>query len=133
MAAIPVKVKHQGKTYDIEIDPSSTGEELQLQLYSLTNVEPDNQKIMAGKMIKADTQLSSIKFRPNQVITMLGKPSAEVVMEAPKERMKFLEDMTEAPMTMPNASGWLGRSICSNVAVAVSPASYPVILEALRR
>lgn len=96
MAAIPVKVKHQGKTYDIEIDPSSTGEELQLQLYSLTNVEPDNQKIMAGKMIKADTQLSSIKFRPNQVITMLGKPSAEVVMEAPKERMKFLEDMTDA-------------------------------------
>jgi len=98
MAAIPVKVKHQGNIYDIEIDPSSTGEELQLQLYSLTNVEPDNQKIMAGKMIKADTQLSTIKFRPNQMINMLGKPSAEVVMEAPKERTKFVEDMTEAEM-----------------------------------
>lgn len=98
MAAVPVKVKHQGKTYDIEIDPSSTGEDLQLQLYSLTNVEPDNQKIMAGKMIKADTQLSTIKFKPNQVITMLGQPSANVVMEAPKERMKFVEDMTDAEM-----------------------------------
>lgn len=98
MAAIPVKVKHQGKTYDVEIDPSSTGEDLQGQLYSLTSVEPQNQKIMAGKMIKADTPLSSIKFKPNQVITMLGQPSADVVMEAPKERMKFMEDMTEAEM-----------------------------------
>jgi len=118
MAAIPVKVKHQGKTYDIEIDPSSTGEELQLQLYSLTNVEPDNQKIMAGKMIKADTQLSSIKFRPNQVITMLGKPSAEVVMEAPKERMKFLEDMTDAEIAKQDGAMPAGLNNTGNTCYA---------------
>jgi ubiquitin carboxyl-terminal hydrolase 14 len=118
MAAIPVKVKHQGKTYDIEIDPSSTGEELQLQLYSLTNVEPDNQKIMAGKMIKADTQLSTIKFRPNQVITMLGKPSAEVVMEAPKERMKFLEDMTDAEIAKQDGAMPAGLNNTGNTCYA---------------
>jgi ubiquitin carboxyl-terminal hydrolase 14 len=118
MAAIPVKVKHQGKTYDIEIDPSSTGEDLQLQLYSLTNVEPDNQKIMAGKMIKADTQLSTIKFRPNQVITMLGKPSAEVVMEAPKERMKFLEDMTDAEIAKQDGAMPAGLNNTGNTCYA---------------
>lgn len=118
MAAVPVKVKHQGKTYDIEIDPSSTGEELQLQLYSLTNVEPDNQKIMAGKMIKADTQLSTIKFKPNQVITMLGKPSAEVVMEAPKERMKFLEDMTDAEIAKQDGAMPAGLNNTGNTCYA---------------
>jgi ubiquitin carboxyl-terminal hydrolase 14 len=118
MAAIPVKVKHQGKTYDIEIDPSSTGEELQLQLYSLTNVEPDNQKIMAGKMIKADTQLSTIKFKPNQVITMLGKPSAEVIMEAPKERMKFLEDMTDAEIAKQDGAMPAGLNNTGNTCYA---------------
>jgi ubiquitin carboxyl-terminal hydrolase 14 len=118
MAAVPVKVKHQGKTYDIEIDPSSTGEELQLQLYSLTNVEPDNQKIMAGKMIKADTQLSTIKFKPNQVITMLGKPSAEVIMEAPKERMKFLEDMTDAEIAKQDGAMPAGLNNTGNTCYA---------------
>jgi ubiquitin carboxyl-terminal hydrolase 14 len=118
MAAIPVKVKHQGKTYDIEIDPSSTGEDLQLQLYSLTNVEPDNQKIMAGKMIKADTQLSTIKFKPNQVITMLGKPSAEVIMEAPKERMKFVEDMTDAEIAKQDGAMPAGLNNTGNTCYA---------------
>jgi ubiquitin carboxyl-terminal hydrolase 14 len=118
MAAIPVKVKHQGKTYDIEIDPSSTGEELQMQLYSLTNVEPENQKIMAGKMIKADTQLSTIKFKPNQVITMLGKPSAEVVMAAPKEKTKFLEDMTDAEIAKQDGAMPAGLNNTGNTCYA---------------
>jgi ubiquitin carboxyl-terminal hydrolase 14 len=98
MAAIPIKVKHQGKTYDVEVDPSSNGEELMFQLYSLTNVEPDNQKVMAGKMIKKDTQLSTIKWKPGQLVTLIGQPSSDVVMDVPKEKMKFIEDMTEAEM-----------------------------------
>jgi ubiquitin carboxyl-terminal hydrolase 14 len=118
MAAIPVKVKHQGTIYDIEIDPTSTGEELQLQLYSLTNVEPDNQKIMAGKMIKADTQLSTIKLRPNQLINMLGKPSAEVIMEAPKERTKFVEDMTDAEIAKQDGAMPAGLNNTGNTCYA---------------
>jgi len=34
-------VKHQGKKYDVELDPTTTGEDFKLQLYSLTNVEPE--------------------------------------------------------------------------------------------
>ena len=118
MATIPVKVKHQGTVYDIEIDPSSTGEDLQLQLYSLTNVEPDNQKIMAGKMIKADTQLSTIKFQPNKVITMLGQPSDKVVMEAPKEKTKFLEDMTDAEIAKQDGAMPAGLNNTGNTCYA---------------
>jgi ubiquitin carboxyl-terminal hydrolase 14 len=73
---------------------------------------------MAGKMIKADTQLSTIKFRPNQVITMLGKPSAEVVMEAPKERMKFLEDMTDAEIAKQDGAMPAGLNNTGNTCYA---------------
>ncbi|KAK6432450.1 deubiquitinating enzyme [Oleoguttula sp. CCFEE 5521] len=97
MATVPIKVKHQGKTYDVEVDTASNGEELMLQLYSLTNVEPENQKIMAGKMIKSDTLLSAVKWKTGQTITLIGQPSANVVTEAP-EKPKFIEDMSEAEM-----------------------------------
>ncbi|KAK0318361.1 deubiquitinating enzyme [Friedmanniomyces endolithicus] len=98
MAEIPIKVKHQGKVYDLEINTDSTGEELKIQLYSLTNVEPENQKVLAKKLVKDDTPLSSLGLKPGQTITLMGTPSAEVVMEIPKEKMKFAEDMTEAEL-----------------------------------
>ena len=59
MAPVSVKVKHQGKTYDVDVDTDSTGEELKMQLFSLTNVEPENQKVLAGKLVKDDTPLNS--------------------------------------------------------------------------
>ncbi|KAK5709860.1 deubiquitinating enzyme [Elasticomyces elasticus] len=98
MAEIPIKVKHAGKTYDLEINTESTGEELKIQLYSLTNVEPENQKVSAKKMVKDDTPLSSLGLKAGSVITLMGKPSADVVMEVPTERLKFAEDMTESEL-----------------------------------
>ena len=43
---ILVYVKHQGKKYDVELDPTSTGETFKFQIYSLTGVEPERQKII---------------------------------------------------------------------------------------
>ncbi|EMC94404.1 hypothetical protein BAUCODRAFT_35625 [Baudoinia panamericana UAMH 10762] len=96
MGEVAIKVKWQGKTYDVEISPESTGEELKMQLYSLTNVEPQNQKLLAKKMIKDDTPLSFLK--PGTTITLMGSASADVVMDRPAEKMKFAEDMTEAEL-----------------------------------
>ncbi|KAK3068792.1 deubiquitinating enzyme [Teratosphaeriaceae sp. CCFEE 6253] len=98
MGELAIKVKHQGKVYDVEVNTESTGEELKIQLYSLTNVEPENQKVLAKKMIKDETPLSSLGLKPGQVITLMGTPSADVVMEVPKEKMKFAEDMTESEL-----------------------------------
>ena len=99
MSEIEVKVKHKGKVYDVPIDlQSSTGEELKMQLYSLTNVEPENQKILAKRMIKDDTLLNSLGLKNGAVITLLGAPSAEATVEIPREKMKFTEDMTEAEL-----------------------------------
>jgi ubiquitin carboxyl-terminal hydrolase 14 len=93
-----VVVKHQGKKYDVELDPTSTGETFKFQLYSLTGVEPDRQKIIVkGGQLKDDTDLSTLKVKAGHQFMMMGTPSgAGGVIEKPKEKVKFLEDMTEA-------------------------------------
>jgi ubiquitin carboxyl-terminal hydrolase 14 len=96
---ILVIVKHQGKKYEVEADPSSTGETFKYQLFSLTGVEPDRQKILVkGGQLKDDADMSKLGLKPNQVIMMMGTPSGDAsnVIERPKEPIKFLEDMTEA-------------------------------------
>ncbi|KID74454.1 Ubiquitin carboxyl-terminal hydrolase 6 [Metarhizium brunneum] len=98
MASLTVVVKHQGKKYDVEIDPSSTGEDFKLQLFSLTNVEPERQKILIkGGQLKDDADMTKLGLKPNQVIMMMGTPgSGGGDLVRPKDSIKFVEDMTEA-------------------------------------
>ncbi|KAI0894433.1 cysteine proteinase [Annulohypoxylon nitens] len=97
MATILVVVKHQGTKYDVEVDTESTGEVFKFQLYSLTGVEPERQKILIkGGQVKDDTPMSKFNFQPGQSIMMLGTPGNKEVLTRPKEQIKFVEDMTEA-------------------------------------
>ncbi|KAJ4259605.1 deubiquitinating enzyme [Fusarium torreyae] len=98
MASISIVVKHQGKKHDVEIDPSSTGEDFKLQMFSLTNVEPERQKILIkGGQLKDDADMSKLGLKPGQTIMMMGTPNAGGgALVRPKEAIKFVEDMTEA-------------------------------------
>ncbi|KAE9380383.1 cysteine proteinase [Stipitochalara longipes BDJ] len=98
MATIPVIVKHQGKKYDVDLDPTSLGEVFKFQLYSLTGVEPERQKILVkGGQLKDDTDLSKLGAKPGQTFMMMGTPSGGGgELQRPKEAVKFVEDMTEA-------------------------------------
>ena len=91
-------IKHQGKKYDVEVDTASTGEVLKYQLFSLTGVEPERQKILVkGGQLKDDTDMSKLGLKPGQIIMMMGTPGeggGEIVR--PTEKIKFVEDMTEA-------------------------------------
>ena len=91
-------VKHQGKKHEVELDPTSTGETFKYQLYSLTGVEPDRQKILVkGGQLKDDTELSKLGAKPGQTFMMMGTPAEGTpALERPKEKMKFMEDMTDA-------------------------------------
>jgi ubiquitin carboxyl-terminal hydrolase 14 len=97
-----VIVKHQGKRYDVELDPTSSGETFKYQLYSLTGVEPERQKILVkGGQLKDDTILSSLNAKPGQTFMMMGTPSeaeSSVGLGRPKETVKFMEDMTDAEL-----------------------------------
>ncbi|PYH45387.1 ubiquitin-specific protease UBP6 [Aspergillus saccharolyticus JOP 1030-1] len=100
MASIPVIIKHQGKRHEVELDPSLNGETLKYQLFSLTGVEPERQKILVkGGQLKDETPLSSLNAKPGQTFMMMGTPSGNqgaADLGRPKEVMRFLEDMTEA-------------------------------------
>ncbi|KAJ2899681.1 hypothetical protein MKZ38_002932 [Zalerion maritima] len=98
MASIPIIVKHQGKKHNVEVDPESTGEDFKCQLYSLTGVEPERQKVLVkGGQLKDDAVMSRFNFKPSQVIMMMGTPSGDASeIVRPKEPVKFVEDMTEA-------------------------------------
>ena len=93
-----VVVKHQGKKYDVELDTTSTGETFKYQLFSLTGVEPERQKILVkGGQLKDDADLGKLGVKPGHAFMMMGTPSgAASVVQAPKEKTRFLEDMTEA-------------------------------------
>ena len=82
----------------MELDPTSTGETFKYQLYSLTGVEPDRQKILVkGGQLKDETELSKLGAKPGQTFMMMGTPAeAGAAIERPKEKMKFMEDMTDA-------------------------------------
>jgi len=97
LTQILVVVKHQGKKYDVELDPSTTGEIFKFQLYSLTGVEPERQKILVkGGQLKDDTDLSKLGVKPGHTFMMMGTPSGAGDIAKPKEPIRFLEDMTEA-------------------------------------
>lgn len=91
-------MKHKGTKYDVEVDPSATGEEFKLQLYSLTGVEPDRQKVLVkGGQLKDDAVMGTLGLKNGQVLMMLGTASDQnQVVERPTVKIKFLEDMTEA-------------------------------------
>ena len=94
-------IKHQGKRYEVDLDPTSTGEIFKFQMYSLTGVEPDRQKILVkGGQLKDDTDLSTVAAKPGQTFMMMGTPAGgegvRQQIERPAEQTKFMEDMTEA-------------------------------------
>ena len=54
---------------------------------------------MKGGQLKDDTDLSTLGAKPGQTIMMMGTPSGDDgagLFERPKEKMRFVEDMTEA-------------------------------------
>ena len=93
-----VIVKHAGKKYDVTADLTQPGEVFKALLYSLTNVEPERQKILVkGGQLKDDADMSKLGLKPGQTLMMMGTPSGKAI-QAPKEKMKFVEDMTDAEL-----------------------------------
>ncbi|USP81144.1 Ubiquitin carboxyl-terminal hydrolase 6 [Curvularia clavata] len=93
-----VIVKHQGKKHEVEVDTTSNGETFKYQLFSITGVEPERQKVIVkGGQLKDDADMSKLGLKPGQTLMMMGTPSGSgMVIEKPKVPTKFLEDMDEA-------------------------------------
>ncbi|RKP07293.1 hypothetical protein THASP1DRAFT_17263, partial [Thamnocephalis sphaerospora] len=84
-----VVVKWSGKKFDVELDASESAMVFKAQLFALTGVEPDRQKIMIkGGLMKNDTDLSKLNIKP-----MMG--TAGEIPKAPEKPIVFLEDLDD--------------------------------------
>ena len=83
-----VVIKWNGTKYPVEIEDGETGINLKSKIFSMTNVPPERQKIMAkGGLLKDD---ATMEFKPGQVVMMMGTVD---ITQAPVEKTVFLEDM----------------------------------------
>lgn len=71
--ATPVTVKWGKNTYDLEADTEQPPQVFKLQVYSLTGVPPERQKIMIkGGFLKDDTEWVKVALKPGQKLMMMG-------------------------------------------------------------
>eukprot|EP01083_Nonionella_stella_P060172 157272_1 len=111
-----MKVKWKKESYDVDIDLSAGLELVYAQLFALTEVPVDRQKILVkGKQIKSDEDLKKVK--PKQRLMMMG--TAEKMAEAPKQPIVFREDLPEVERhdSLPSGLQNLGNTCYMNSTV----------------
>ncbi|XP_016550678.1 ubiquitin carboxyl-terminal hydrolase 6 isoform X2 [Capsicum annuum] len=92
---VTVSVKWQKEVYPaVEIDISQPPYVFKCQLYDLTGVPPERQKIMVkGGLLKDDADWSKVGVKEGQRLMMMG--TADEIVKAPEKGPIFVEDMPE--------------------------------------
>ncbi|KAK9473689.1 uncharacterized protein V1510DRAFT_317412 [Dipodascopsis tothii] len=97
MSTIQISVRHAGKKYDLEVSLEDSGYVLKSQLYSLTGVAPERQKILVkGGQLKDDVELGSVGLKAKQTLMMMG--TAGELPKVPVEKPTFLEDLSDSQL-----------------------------------
>jgi ubiquitin carboxyl-terminal hydrolase 14 len=90
-------VKWQGKKFDIDLDTEEPGSTFKFQIFSLTGVPPERQKVLIkGGQLKDEQDMSALSLKPGHSFMLIG--TAEQGFKAPEKKTLFLEDMTTAEM-----------------------------------
>ena len=89
----PIKIKWNKSDYTLEVDLSQDLSLLRTQLFSLTGVLPEKQKIlMKGKVLnKEDQSLSEAGVKPGGNLMLMG--TASELVES-KEEVKYQDELT---------------------------------------
>ncbi|KAL3511707.1 hypothetical protein ACH5RR_024424 [Cinchona calisaya] len=95
MSTLTVSVKWQKEVFPgVEIDTSQSPYVFKCQLYDLTGVPPERQKIMVkGGLLKDDADWSKVGVKEGQRLMMMG--SADEIVKAPEKGPVFVEDLPE--------------------------------------
>lgn len=98
MGSFTVHVKWgKEKFSDVELNQDESPVVFQAQLFALSGVPPERQKIMAkGKTLKGNTWEG---FNVKNGMTLLMMGSAEALPSAPVQKTKFVEDMSESEIS----------------------------------
>uniref|UniRef100_A0A8C2IU54 Ubiquitin carboxyl-terminal hydrolase n=2 Tax=Cyprinus carpio TaxID=7962 RepID=A0A8C2IU54_CYPCA len=104
------------------------------QLFALTGVQPERQKVMVKGGTLKDDEWGNIKLKNGMTLLMMG--SADALPEEPVVRPMFVEDMTEeqlaSAMELPCGLTNLGNTCYMNATVQCLR-SVPELKDALRR
>ena len=92
---VQLNVKWGKESHNVDVDTELPGLIFKNQLYSLTGVPPDRQKVMIkGGLLKDDTDLSKLNFKPNQRLIMMG--TADKVGPRPPPMVTITKKLMEA-------------------------------------
>ncbi|KAH8410594.1 hypothetical protein KR009_006172 [Drosophila setifemur] len=116
---LSVKVKWGRELYtDIDVNTDEEPILFKAQLFALTGVQPDRQKVMCKGGILKDDQWN-LQLKDGAVVLLLG--SKESVPELPATPVKFIEDMNEleaaTAMRLPAGLTNLGNTCYMNATV----------------
>ncbi|XP_043921175.1 ubiquitin carboxyl-terminal hydrolase 14 isoform X1 [Protopterus annectens] len=135
MPVFLVNVKWGKEKFDgIELNTEESPSLFKAQLFALTGVQPDRQKVMLKGGTLKDDEWGNIKLKNGMTILMIG--SADALPEEPVTRPVFVEDMTEeqlaSALELPCGLTNLGNTCYMNATVQCLR-SVPELREALKK
>jgi len=98
-----VKVSWNKQLYEVDVDMEQPPLVFKTQLFTLTGVPPERQKIMVkGGALKDDEDWSKLKLKEGQKLMMIG--TAGELPKAPEKETVFAEDLPQAEQVDPLAA-----------------------------
>lgn len=138
MPPYKVKVKWGKETFsDIEVNCDESPMLFKAQLFALTGVQPERQKVMIKGVTLKDTDdgWETFKLKENATVLLMGSKEEDVPKE-PQEKTVFLEDMNEAEIAsaldLPAGLSNLGNTCYMNATVQCLK-SVPELRDGLQR
>jgi ubiquitin carboxyl-terminal hydrolase 14 len=136
MAVLKVKVKWGKETYnDVEVNTEEPPLVFKAQLFALTGVQPDRQKVMIKGGTLKDEDWGAVKLRDGAMVLLMGSKEEDVPTE-PAHKPMFVEDMTDTElaqaMEMPPGLVNLGNTCYMNATVQCLR-SVPELKDSLKR
>jgi len=121
---VQVVVKWGKQQFDVDIDTNDSVETFRAQLFALTNVPIERQKIMGvkGGQLKDDAKWDALGIKPGQKLMLMG--TADVLAAPPEKATVFAEDLppdevAKAEATNPAGLANLGNTCYLNSSLQV--------------
>lgn len=136
MPCFKVKVKWGKELFsDVEANTDEDPLVFKAQLFALTGVQPERQKVMVKGSTLKDSDWGNVKLANGLTILMMGSKEEDVPVE-PAVKPVFVEDMNEAElataMDLPAGLANLGNTCYMNATVQCLK-TVPELKEALRK
>ncbi|XP_072942566.1 ubiquitin carboxyl-terminal hydrolase 14 [Epargyreus clarus] len=98
MPKVSVKVKWGKEMYpDVEVNTDDEPVLFKAQIFALTGVQPERQKVVCKGVTLRDDSWANFKLTNNALVLVMGSKE-EDVPAAPVEQTRFVEDMNEAEL-----------------------------------